>query len=279
METSSKRKSKSEFRNYSTGQDEILAAVRENYYKMRTNQTLDYVKRMHKKYLTFDTPLHIWEAIDKLEEFIDLSDPDITLPNAVHLYQTAEAIREDDRPDWMQLVGLIHDLGKMMFVKGCDEDGTSIKEQWGLVGDIFLLGCALPDSCVYPEYNSENPDMSNPEYNTEMGIYEKGIGIDNCWKAWGHDEYLYHVLKNHAECTIPEAGMIMVRYHSFYPWHTGGSYRHLMNKKDEQYLDWVRDFNKYDLYTKSKKTFDVSTLKSYYLPIVEKYLGSDPIYF
>ena len=30
-----------------------------------------------------------------------------------------------------------------MFLKGCDEDGTSVKKQWGIVGDL-LLGCKNP---------------------------------------------------------------------------------------------------------------------------------------
>lgn len=274
-----KTKAKEDFRNYETGEATIIKAVKAQYRKMRSRQTLDYVKRMHRKYRSFDRPMHIWEAIEKLNEFVDVSDPDIQLPNAQHLFQTAEAIRKDDRPDWMQLVGLIHDLGKIMFVKGCDEDGTSMKEQWGLVGDIFLLGCELPDTCVYPEFNRENPDMQHEKYSSEYGIYEPNCGIDNCWKAWGHDEYMFHVLKNHKDCTIPEPGMIMVRYHSFYPWHTGGSYRHLMNEKDEQYLEWVRDFNQYDLYTKSENVYVLDYMKAHYQPIIEKYLGKGPVYF
>lgn len=31
-----------------------------------------------------------------------------------HLLQTAEAIRLDGKPDWMQVVGLVHDLGKLL---------------------------------------------------------------------------------------------------------------------------------------------------------------------
>ena len=46
-----------------------------------------------------------------------------------------------------------------MFAWGCDEDGTSQKEQWGMVGDIFVVGAPLPDVCVYPEFNALNPDM------------------------------------------------------------------------------------------------------------------------
>ncbi|MFY7827261.1 MAG: inositol oxygenase family protein [Flectobacillus sp.] len=270
-------KEKSEFRNYDQG--DITAAVKEHYRKMRTRQTYDYVQAMKKKYLTFDKPMHLWEAMEKLNALIDVSDPDLNLPNVQHLLQSAEGMRAEGRPDWMQLVGLIHDLGKAMYLWGSDEDGTSQAEQWGLVGDIFVVGCKLPDSCVYPEFNELNPDMQDERYNTELGVYEEGCGLDNLQLAWGHDEYLYQVLKNHKDNTIPEEGMVMVRYHSFYPWHTGGSYTKLLNEKDEQYKEWIKDFNQYDLYTKCPKIYDLEEMKEYYLPIAEKYLGSGPIYW
>ena len=268
---------KKAFRNYDQG--DITAAVKEHYRKMRTSQTYDYVQRMKAKYLTFDTPMDLWEAMAKLNDLIDVSDPDINLPNVQHLIQSAEAIRHDNRPDWMQLVGLIHDLGKMMFVKGCDEDGTSQAEQWGMVGDVFVVGCTLPNTCVYPEFNRLNPDSHHEVYGTELGPYQRACGLDNVDLAWGHDEYLYRVLVHHPTNKIPEAGMVMIRYHSFYPWHTGGSYAQFTNDKDEQYRKWVLDFNKYDLYTKSQKIYDLNEVRSYYEPIAEKYLGTDPIYF
>jgi inositol oxygenase len=87
------------------------------------------------------------------------------------------------------------------------------------------------------------------------------------------------VLKNHKENKIPEAGMVMVRYHSFYPWHSGGSYKALLSDKDAQYLEWIRDFNQYDLYTKSPVVPNYEELKKYYKPIAEKYLGSGPIFW
>ncbi|MEL6944455.1 MAG: inositol oxygenase family protein, partial [Bacteroidota bacterium] len=120
------------FRNYEQG--DITAAVKEHYRKMRSRQTLDYVQRMKKKYLTYDKPMNLWDAMEKLDALIDVSDPDLDLPNVQHLIQSAEAIRADNRPDWMQLVGLIHDLGKVMYLWGSDEDGTSQAEQWGMVG-------------------------------------------------------------------------------------------------------------------------------------------------
>ena len=185
---------KQEFRNYETGA--LVAAVREHYRKMRSRQTYDYVQRMKAKYLTFDRPMHLWDAMVELNKLVDVSDPDMDLPNVQHLLQSAEAMREQGCPDWMQLVGLIHDLGKVMYLWGSDEDGTSEAEQWGLVGDVFVVGAALPDTCVYPEFNALNPDMSDPRYNTELGVYEPGCGLDNLHLAWGHDEYLYQVLRN-----------------------------------------------------------------------------------
>lgn len=277
MEAEVLAKPKTEFRNYDQG--DITAAVREHYRKMRLYQTVDYVERMQKKYLRFDKPLHLWDAMLKLNALIDVSDPDLNLPNVQHLAQSAEAMRADGRPDWMQLVGLIHDLGKAMYLWGSDEDGTSQAEQWGLVGDVFVVGARLPDTAVYPEFNALNPDMTDPRYNTELGRYEPGCGLDALTLAWGHDEYLYQVLKNHPTNTIPEAGMVMIRYHSFYPWHTGGSYGGLLGPRDEQYRAWIKDFNQYDLYTKSPKIYDLDDLKEYYLPIAEKYLGSGPIYW
>jgi len=265
------------FRNYD--QSDATAAVRDHYRKMRENQTYDYVRRMKQKYLTYDTPMNLWDAFIKLNELIDVSDPDLDLPNIQHLAQSAEAIRADKRPDWMQLVGLIHDMGKMMYIKGSDEDGTSQAEQWGLVGDIFVVGAALPDTLVYPEFNDLNPDMTDPRYNTTNGIYPAGCGLDQLELAWGHDEYLYQVLKHHKGNRLPDEGMVMIRYHSFYPWHTGGSYTSLMGKNDDQYLEWIRDFNQYDLYSKSQTIYDLEEIKEYYTPIAEKYLGTEDIYF
>ena len=265
------------FRNYEA--PDVSAAVKEHYRKMRKQQTVDYVRRMHRKYLTFDKPLDLWDAMRQLNRLVDVSDPDLDLPNVQHLIQSAEAIRADGRPDWMQLTGLIHDLGKVMFLWGSDADGTCQDEQWGMVGDVFVVGCALPDACVYPEFNATNPDMQDPRYNTPTGKYSPGCGIDAVDLAWGHDEYLYQVLKHHPTNTLPEAAMVMIRYHSFYPWHTGGAYRELLNDTDRKYLEIIRDFNRYDLYTKSQQVYDLEEVLPYYQPIAEKYLGKGPIYW
>lgn len=54
------------------------------------------------------------EALIKLNDLVDESDPDVDMPNIVHAFQTAEKIREDyPDMDWFHLTGLIHDLGKV----------------------------------------------------------------------------------------------------------------------------------------------------------------------
>jgi inositol oxygenase len=115
------------FRDYSNVSD----AVKENYLLARTNQTVEFVDKMVQKYSTFDKKIKIWDILDNLNTLIDVSDPDMSLPNIEHAYQTAEKIRQDGHPDWMQLVGLIHDMGKIMYLKGTDETGTGKKKAMG----------------------------------------------------------------------------------------------------------------------------------------------------
>ena len=103
--------------------------------------------------------MSMWAALATLDSFVDLSDPDTSLPNSMHAFQapalhpylhlcsclcpdllyptwtcpiplhrtgggarcvpcvspqTAEGLRAARMPDWLQLTGLLHDLGKMV---------------------------------------------------------------------------------------------------------------------------------------------------------------------
>jgi hypothetical protein len=79
-----------------------------------------------------------------------IADPDTDLPNSVHAYQTAERARElHPDKDWLHLVGLIHDVGKMMAVV------DKSMPQWAVVGDTFPVGCRFErQSNVYSEVRS-----------------------------------------------------------------------------------------------------------------------------
>jgi inositol oxygenase len=156
-------------RNY---EDSFRHDIVENHYRlMRTHQSLDFSERMTEKY-SFTKPrasLTIKDAFKHLEGYVDSSDPDVDLPNLLHMFQTAEGIRKAGHPDWMQIVGLIHDMGKIMFLWGCEEDGqvgTATGAQWALGGDTWVVGARIPDCAVFPHFNMLNRDMSDDRYNT-----------------------------------------------------------------------------------------------------------------
>lgn len=137
-----------------------------------------------------------------------------------------------------------------------------------MVGDTFPVGCKFSDKIVYPEFFAHNPDSTNPKYNTKHGIYKPNCGLRNVKMSWGHDEYLYQIMKDH----LPEPALYIIRYHSFYAQHREEAYNHLMDDKDIEMFEWVKKFNPYDLYTKAPVKPDVKTLKPYYEALVNKYL-------
>ena len=134
------------FRNY----DNVLKSVSDNYFKARKYQTVEFVKKMQQKFSVFDTKMEIWDILEDLNSLVDVSDPDVAHPNLYHAIQTAEMMRKDKLPDWMQLIGLLHDIGKIMYKKGTDSEGTGKKEQWAMVGDTFIVGCKLPNGIIFP---------------------------------------------------------------------------------------------------------------------------------
>ena len=102
----------------------------------------------------------------------------------------------------------------------------------------------------------------------------------------------------HRLSSVSLQGLYMIRFHSFYPWHSHGDYMHLCNDKDLSMIPWVQEFkwvsshfifkwsvsqfwpdaglsypvhSKFDLYTKTTDMPDVDKLKSYYQSLIDKY--------
>lgn len=253
------QKDKAHFRQYEDACDRV-----KNFYKeQHENQTVAFNIQARVNFKSrCRARMGIWQAMEMLDTLVDESDPDTNLSQIEHLLQTAEAIRRDGKPEWMQVTGLVHDLGKLLFL--FDSEG-----QWDVVGDTFVVGCRFSDKIIYPETFEANPDSHDQIYSTEYGIYQPQCGLDNVMLSWGHDEYLYHVLKG--QCSLPEEGLAMIRYHSFYPWHREGAYSHLTNEKDKRALAAVRAFNPYDLYSKSDQPVKVEALRPYYERLIAKF--------
>ncbi|WP_232214760.1 inositol oxygenase [Asinibacterium sp. OR53] len=235
-------KSTEAYRNYEAPERDT---VREFYKLNHTYQTYDFVVQKREDFLKFNRKeMSVWDAFQFLNQLVDDSDPDTDLDQFQHLLQTSEAIRRDGHPDWMVLVGLMHDMGKVLCLFG--------EPQWAVVGDTFPVGCAYSDKVVYPEFFKYNPDYNNSQYNTQYGVYEPHCGLRNVKMSWGHDEYVYQMMKDH----LPEEGLYMLRYHSFYAWHRENEYSHLLDEHDQKMLPWVQLFNPYDLYSKNPEPPD-----------------------
>jgi inositol oxygenase len=248
-----------EFRNYETA----TPGVREFYRLNHTLQTRDFAVGKKREYMPLNkAKMSVWEAMEKLDSLVDDSDPDTDLSQIAHNLQTAEACRRDGRPRWFILAGFLHDLGKVL----CLFD----EPQWAVVGDTFPVGCAWSDKIVYHEFFRDNPDARVPELQTRLGVYSEHCGLDNVDMSWGHDEYLYHVMNPY----MPEEALYVFRYHSFYPCHRENDYQYLMNEHDQKMFHWVKEFNQYDLYSKSHEKPDEKALRPYYEELVSEFLPS-----
>jgi inositol oxygenase len=251
-------KPREDYRNYDSPERDT---VRDFYRLNHRHQTYAFVLEKKRQFLRLDRrEMTVLEALDFLDTLVDDSDPDTALSQREHLLQTAEAIRADGHEDWFVLVGLMHDLGKVLCLFG--------EPQWAVVGDTFPVACAFSGRIVYPEFFADNPDSRDPVLRTPCGVYAEGCGLRNVHLSWGHDEYLYHVVRDR----LPEPALAMIRYHSFYAWHREGEYAHLLDDHDRRMLGWVRKFSPYDLYSKTPVRPLWEKLRPYYVALIDKYV-------
>src|SRR5215831_11416484 len=250
-----------EFRDYTVT---VPALVRQLYRENHTYQTREFVQKKKREYIPLQKAhMGIWAAMDFLNTLVDDSDPDTSLSQIDHLLQTAEALRKDGRPRWLILTGLIHDLGKVLCLYG--------EPQWAVVGDTFPVGCAYSDRVVFAEFFAGNPDFQVAEYQARLGVYRERCGLSQVDMSWGHDEYLFHVMKPY----LSEQALYIIRYHSFYAAHKEGAYEYLMDDSDLKMLPLVREFSGYDLYSKSSSPPDKEGLRPYYEALIAEFLPAE----
>jgi inositol oxygenase len=266
---STTEKAQEEFRNYTDSSRQDVVTM--TYLNNHVNQTYEFVERMRAQYSTFNKArMTVWEALSCLDHIVDDSDPDTDNSQLKHAFQTAETLREQfPEIEWMPLVGLIHDLGKVLALP--QFGGLP---QWAAVGDTFPVGCAYSEKIVRSDFFKFNPDAKDMVYNTPHGIYDPNCGVDNLIMSWGHDEYMFMVCK-HNNCQIPLEGLNIIRFHSFYPWHKEKAYEHLMQDSDYELRNLVSKFSTCDLYSKAHEIHSDEViekkLKPYYQSLIEKY--------
>ena len=294
--------------------------VEELYKLMYINQS--YSKKIQlNNALKYNKPLCIQDAIFYLNQVIDSSDPDTTHEQIYHGYQTAETIRDiyfqnetlkdiyikdlfsneewEKLPDkykidysytikeyyknindwtWLIVIGLIHDLGKVLVLP----DFGAFPEYFS-VGDIYPLGCKFQETNIFYEkkYHTYSDDFKNTDYNSLNGIYKKHCGFDNIEMTFSHDYYLHEVLFK--SCTnLPNEALYIVRYHSFYAWHTPRNgirgYTNLASERDWKNLPLLKLFQTADLYSKTDTLPNIKNLEPYYNNLICKYIA-DVLYF
>jgi inositol oxygenase len=240
---------------------EASPRVRALYTDNHARQTLDFVRAKHAEYLPLrHGRMSVWDAFERLDEIRDESDPDTELSQRSHALQTAERLRALNAAPWLVLTGLVHDLGKVLCLFG--------EPQWAVVGDTFPVGCPFSDAVVHAELFAANPDRSDSRYATEHGIYAPACGLDALVMAWGHDEYLFHVLGRY----LPAPAQWIIRYHSFYAVHDAGAYTEFLAPDDDEKIDWLRRFSHSDLYSKGDAPPDAGALRGYYQRLVADFL-------
>ena len=240
--------------------EQARAGVSDFYRENHRHQTLAFARDKRAAYASLDRlQMGVWDALERLDALVDDSDPDTELSQLAHALQTAEAIKRDGHPDWFVVTGLIHDLGKVLCLFG--------EEQWCVVGDTFPLGCAFRPSIVHPEFFEANPDRQIEAHQSALGIYREGCGLDQVTMSWGHDEYLYLVMRDY----LPSEALYMIRYHSFYACHRERDYEELMNADDRAGFEWVRRFNPYDLYSKADEAPDLDALRPEYEALLARF--------
>ena len=238
------------YRNYNDCDYSVLQC----YEQRRIHHSVEFVQHLIRKYATtpYERAFSVPDILALLDTLVDVSDPDLALPNSKHAMQAAEAATKAGEPDWMVVTALIHDFGKMLcFLAPSDDDGTSPTTQWSVVGDTFVCGHALPSSLPFPTLKVKAHD-SHVEYPPNCGLRNTTI-------AFGHDEFMYRALRRMVDlgqCTLPTEALDAIRFHSLYAWHTHGAYGELEDSVDVATKPVVLKLNQYDLYSKSNKVYE-----------------------
>ena len=268
------------FRNYTN----VTKISVENTYKlMYEEQTLKKKKEI-KIYHIYSKKYTIKEIIPLLNNIIDESDPDTDKDQSIHLLQTYISIKKKfneniiikdlfnpsefnslpdeikyfyiekkylknlyphiNEFDWIYLVGYLHDLGKIMMLP----DFHNFSQHF-CVGDIYPLGIPFEEANIFYDRKFHENNIEFKKYKKDYNLIK---GFDNLDMTISHDYYLYKVLEN---TDIPKEGLYMIRYHSFYAFHTPKNNVRGYEKYAD-YTDWtnlplLKLLQKSDLYSKS----------------------------
>jgi inositol oxygenase len=265
---------------------------RQHYQKTWIKQTVGYVQEMHQRYLGFQlAKMSIKDALNLIKRIPchtfgvakSRTDPGPSLRTLC--FKTAEAARDAGHPDWVQLVALVHELGAVVnFI----DMNTAVESEddydWTITCRSRIVGCKAPDRVNFNEFRALNADESDTRYNSSLGMYYHGCGLDKVLLAWTGPEYMYHMLK-HNESLIPQEGLAMLRLFSLGDWHSHDEYKQLTNADDAVVQPLVAEFDQLRRETRRRcNSIDEMTDEQcdklwddHYGSIVAKYCGDEDL--
>jgi inositol oxygenase len=207
-----------------------------------------------------DTLVHI-SAMFSEEEYnmLPLHIKDLYKLTYGNLIENLLPVNKKDGKEQFITMALIHDFGKIL----CDP--AINYPQWSVVGDTFIIGFELPPHAPYQRKQYH-------ETNQQIIEYPLFCGFENMIFSFGHDEYMAQVLER-SHTTLLHEFIYIIRYHSFYSWHSPPegiqrAHEEYANDMDWKMLPLLKLFQKCDLYSKKKN----ETIHPTLISMAEKYI-------
>ena len=82
--------------------------------------------------------------------------------------------------------------------------------QWATCGESFPLGCRFDGNIDGGQFFTANPDRRRRLYQTQLGIYQEGCGLQNVFMSWSASEYLYLMLLLN-DTSLPREALFIIR--------------------------------------------------------------------
>lgn len=172
--------------------------------------------------------LSILEVLDAASEVPGYAfTPNTRVSLRLGCFVTAESFRINGYPDWIQLIGLLYNLGDFLH---------SLKERDPLkyVGS-FHSHREVMESYVISSSYLEPSHLSK-------GIKGQPSGFDRILLSWSGPEYMYWTMKMQLT-HLPLEAMRILRLASLVQWHSGKLYADLASKEEEEIRGFAADFH------------------------------------
>uniref|UniRef100_K3X733 Inositol oxygenase n=1 Tax=Globisporangium ultimum (strain ATCC 200006 / CBS 805.95 / DAOM BR144) TaxID=431595 RepID=K3X733_GLOUD len=240
---------------------------------MRKYQTSSFVKKQLVKYGDFQhASLSIADAC-KLVMRLNGDDEAAGSWVLKYMLASAQAVRDDGHPDWLQLAVFLRGLG-MLFLCWTDEDNEVLRSvsahEWLVKSSTWVVGVSIPDCVGYPELNELNSDHCNSIKSN--GSTQMQSGMDGVVLPWTPDEYLFRVLEFN-KSTLPTEALHAIRFWSLKAWHEHDQYDELCAPHDFETREWLHSLGMYaSVSDDAMKNIVPDKLMPHYLSLAEKYL-------